>query len=173
MKKLIIKKMLLLIWVTIVCYSKGICQKPQLTVEELTEIAKKYDMQDRVATLKNSQLIYHDKAYAEQYFYNELKATKGKLEFTTFMSKTQNVKTYEHFFKLLDTYPSVKKGFLTSHNWNEVDYQKYIQSCMKYKWRIYRSTFGGLSFYRADTKLRKEELIQGVRIDNLPKPMKE
>jgi hypothetical protein len=142
-------------------------KKPQLTIAELTEIAKKYGMENQVS--KNTALIYYDRKFVEQHFQNESHAQKSSNESDKFLEKTINVRTYKDFFNLMDASPFVKEGFLKSHNWNEETYRKYVDSFSKYKWRIYRDRFGGISFYRADTKLSKEELSQGKRIDYLPK----
>jgi hypothetical protein len=146
-------------------------QKPQMTIEELTTIAKKYGLENMVS--QNKGLVYSDKKEVEQYFQNESKAQKSSAEFSLMMTKTKNVRTYKDYFNLLDASPLVKEQFLAAHSWNEEAYQKYVSSFAKYKWRIYRDEFGGISFYRADTKIAKEEPKQSLRIDRLPKLAKE
>lgn len=140
----------------------------QRTDKELEGIANQYGMGDMMPLLKNSNLLYADKAYVENYFKKESEARQKTKQFNTFLAKTTNVRTYAGFFKLLDASPSMKEEFLSAHGWNEDAYQKYVKECLKYKWRIYRDEFGGLSFYRADTKIGKGE--QGQRIDSLPLP---
>ena len=174
MKNLVNKTCAFIVFALFFGHSLCLAQaQKQRSEQELEIIANQYGLGDMMPMLKNSNLLYANRADVETYFQRESKIKKRSLEFSSLMTKTQNVKTYKDFFNLLEKLPLVREEFLTSHKWTETDYQDYIKSCMKYKWRIYRSTFGGLSFYRADTKLGKEELTQGVRIDNLPKPMKE
>lgn len=169
MKNLIKKCSLLFIFILcfqyiVICQNQ---QKPQRTFEELTEMAKKYGMENKIQ--KKSALMYVDKNYLEEYFQKESKAQKSSSESDAFLTKTANVKTYKDFFDLLNTSPIMKEAFLKSHNWNENEYQKYVDSFSKYKWRIYRNLGGGVAFFRADTKISTSELKNGKRIDRLPK----
>ena len=166
------KKNSLLFMLLFSFYNLMYCQgnkKPQRTIEELATIAKKYGMEDMMPSLKNTTLIYDDINQVEQYFQKTYKAHQGGLEYADLMKKTINVRTQKEFFDLMDKYPLVKEGFMSAHKWDNKAYKEYVNNVSKVKWRIYRDKFGGLSFYRADTEVDKEELSQGYRIDNLPK----
>ena len=163
-------KLSLSIVFTLAFYVISYCQnnsKQQFSMAELTEIAKKYNMENTVQ--KNTGLMYLDKNKVEEHFQSESKAQIVASETNTFLQKTINVRTAKNYFDLLNTYPIVKAEFLKSHNWTEKNYNDYVATFLKYNWRIYRNSNGGVAFYRADTKVSTSELRNGKRIDSLPK----
>jgi hypothetical protein len=167
-----LKKNGLLLTIILSIYSVSYSQerrKPQRTVIELTEIAKKYGMEAMVPALKNSTLLYDDMSQVEQYFQKQSIPYKMNLEYIEFSQKTGNIRTQKEYFDLMDKYPLMKKGFMEAHKWDIKAYNEYVNNVAKVKWRIYRDKFGGVSFYKADTKVAKSELSDGQRIDNLPK----
>ncbi len=138
------------------------------TVEEAKQMAKKYDLEDSVSFTNNNILLFLTKEKAEKYLHNLSKAIKKRNEFDTFLNKTQYVKSYSDYFNLINSLPSVKKGWVDGFG-SEKKYNDYVKETLKSNWRIYRTAKGELKFFKADTKITQSELKSGVRIDTLPK----
>ena len=138
------------------------------TLEEVKEMAKKYNFQDSIGSGKNTLLLYIDKRGIEKYFQQQAKAIQIHNEFKAYLSKTINVRNFEDLEILLNSFPNVKDAVVKSHG-SENNYNKYMSEVYCYCWRIYRNKDGGLAFFRADEEITEHELNCGQRIDNLPK----
>ena len=141
------------------------------SLEEVKQMAKKYDVQDCVSAEKNTYLLYVDKKNLDAYFAQEAKAQKKRAESNAYLQKTKFVRTFEDHDNLINAYPSVRANIVKSRG-GEEKHQEYIKAACQYKWRIYRNVHGGLAFYRADEPVMGSEAEWGQRIDNLP-PAKE
>lgn len=138
------------------------------TLEEVKEMAKKYNLQDSVGPKKNNFLLYTKRRSIEKYFQQVTKDIQMREEFKAYLAKTKNVRTYEEFENLLNSFPNVKAVLVESQG-GEDNYKKYMKESRNYTWRIYRNKDGGLAFFRADEAITEGEFQCGQRIDNLPK----
>ena len=144
---------------------------PKWTIEQVREMAKKYNLQDSISSTNRYFLIYTDKKNIEKYLQEESTAIRETREMKTYLEKTKFVRTFDDDIRLLDAYPSVR-AIIVKMRGGEFAHKKYIASAQKYKWRIYRNNQGGLAFERADLPVTESETKFGQRIDNL-QPAKE
>jgi hypothetical protein len=142
--------------------------KPQWTIEQVKEMARKYGIEDSISPTKRHFLVYFDKSSIEKYLQKESKAVQAKKEYKAYLSATSKVRTFEDDIKLLEQYPSVKADVVKMHG-GDIGYKQYVTKSSKYKWRIHRNSQGGLYFERADLPTTNEEKQFGQRIDNLPR----
>ena len=150
--------------------AQKISEKPKQlwTLQQVKEMAKKYNLQDSITPSNRFFLIYVDKKSIDTYLKEESEAVKAKVELMTYLDKTKYVRTYEDYVNLVNALPTIREGIVAMHG-GEFKHQIYIRDARKYKWRIYRKAQGALSFERADLPVSENELKWGKRIDNLPK----
>jgi hypothetical protein len=162
--------------ILILCYKSEIkCQTGKdsalvavRTVEEAKQMAKKFNLEDSVSFKKNNILLFLPKEKAEKYLLSMSEGIKRNNEFNIFLNKTQYVKSYSDYFKLINSMPNVRKGWVDGFG-SEKKYNDYIKETLKNNWRIYRTAKGELKFFRSDTKISQVELNLGKRLDTLPK----
>ena len=138
------------------------------TIEEVKDMAKKYNFQDSISSTKRNFLVYLDKKGIEKHFMDEVKVRQHRNEMKTYLEKTKYVRTFDDDNNLLNSYPTVRAQTVKGRG-GEIKHLEYIKAARKYQWRIYRNSIGGLAFYRADQPVMKSESDWGQRIDNLPK----
>jgi hypothetical protein len=150
--------------------AQKIAQKPKQlwTIEQVKEMAKKYNLQDSITSTKRFFLIYVNKDDIEKYLREESKAIRAKAELYTYLEKTKYVRTFDDDVNLINSLPTVRETIVASRG-GEFKHQLYIRDARKFKWRIYRSEKGALSFERADEPISEDELKWGKRLDTLPK----
>ena len=167
----------MLIFLPILSYSQDSPKQkePKLkqlwTLSEVKEMAKKYNLQDSISLKKNSLLLYTKRSSIEKHFQQEAKMIQIHNEFRAYLAQTINVRNFEDYEILLDSFPNVKEAIVKSHGGQQA-FNKYMQEACIFTWRIYRNKDGGLGFYRADLALDEEETEYAKncqRIDNLPK----
>lgn len=145
--------------------------EPKWTIEQVREMAKKYNLQDSISYTNRYFLIYVDKIKVEKYLQEESTAIRETKEMKEYLEKTKFVRTLDDDIRLLNSYPSVKAAIVKMRG-GEAGHRRYVQQARKYQWRIYRNNQGGLAFERADLPITESEKKFGQRIDNLP-PQKE
>ena len=114
-------------------------------------------------------LLYADKVEIEKWCQNEIKVNKEREENSAFLKNSQYVRNLEDYFKLIDSYPSIREADVKSFGGEkELNiWRNKLRQCKV--WRIYRNSHGGLAIRQGDKLLTKEETLLGKRIDNLPK----
>jgi hypothetical protein len=150
--------------------AQKISEKPKQlwTLEQVKEMAKKYNLQDSITTTKRFFLVYVNKQFIDKYLQDEAKAIRAKAELRIYLEKTKSVRTYEDYTNLVNSLPTIREGIVSMHG-GEFKHQIYVRDALKFKWRIYRKDQGALSFERADLPFSEDELSWGVRLDTLAK----
>lgn len=139
------------------------------TMQEVRQIADKYNLQDfEISETKNNLLLFMSKEQINNYFKKVVQYRELVNAYASFKEKNQQVRTYSDYFALLDQIPIVKKDVVYVSG-GEEKYAKFQQDVLKSNWRIYRSLNGDLYFFKADTKIVPNETKVGKRIDNLPR----
>lgn len=141
------------------------------TIAEVKVVAKKYNFEDSVTLPRFTVLQYLDKKNMEYYIKINSESAQKNKQWTEYLKKTQFVRTFDDYAKLVESYPLVRQAIVKTRG-GEQAHQDYIASAKRYRWRIYRNTDGGIGIYRADSPIGSTELQWGQRIDNLP-PAKE
>ncbi len=142
--------------------------KAKWTLQEVKHIAEKYNLQDSVTMTRHNILLFLSKDEVEKYLQKMSGFYKKRKEQEIFLERTKYVRSYNDYFKLINSTPSVKKGWVDGFG-SETKYNDFVKETLKSNWRIYRAENGQLKFFRADAKITKEELKSGLRIDTLPK----
>ncbi len=137
------------------------------TVEEVKKMAEKYNLQDSVSATKNTMLLSSTKEQIDQYFQKLYKFRNETNEYNSFKEKTKFVRTYDDYFKLVESMPLIKADMIQGIGGVE-KYTIYKKDAAKHKWRIYRSIKGELNFVKAEINISEREKKLGQRIDNLP-----
>ncbi len=156
----------LLIFVT----AKGQKRYPEdlWTVEQVKQMAAKYNLQDSISATKNTLLLTMKKEEIEQYFQKVDKFRQETIVYKSFQAKTKLVRSYEDYFKLVESMPLIKDDVVQNLGGTE-KYERYKKEVSKDKWRIYRDQAGNLRFFKASTVIKPAELKMGQRLDNLQK----
>ncbi len=141
------------------------------TLNEVKSMVKKYNLQDSVTATKNNGLMYKEKAEIERWGQSWAKSIDERAKITTYFKDTETVRNRADYFKLLDSYPSIKQVLIKSHG-GEIGFQKYKEVSLKTLWRVYRNDRGELAFRPASNPISEEEKYLGKRVDTLP-PQKE
>lgn len=137
------------------------------TLDEVKNMVKKYNLQDSVTTTKNNGLMYKDKAEIEQWAQSWVKSNEERAEISAYFKDTEKVRSRADYFKLLDSYPTIKQKIVKSYG-GEIGFQNYKETSLKAQWRIYRNEKGELAFRPANFPISEEEKCLGKRVDILP-----
>ena len=139
--------------------------KPLWSVEQVKEMAKKYNLHDSISATKNNLLLFMTKEQIENYFKDEFKNRHLIKESKEYRSKTKDVRNYKDFLNLLAQYPTMKAKAELSHGGKD-GFEKYNRDALNIKWQIYRSNDGGLTFINPASKCATD-LSKLQRLDNL------
>ncbi len=142
--------------------------KPLWTIDQVKQIAKKYGFEDSVTSPRFRFLLYLDKVKLEKHLKTNGENLKKNKEWSDYLTRTKFVRTFEDHAKLVDAYPTVRAALVKAYE-GEDKYKLYLLSAQKYKWRIYCTPKGSLTFFRADEPISSKEAGRGMRIDTLPR----
>ncbi|MDZ7876047.1 MAG: hypothetical protein U5L45_00170 [Saprospiraceae bacterium] len=138
------------------------------TIEQVQEMAKKYNLQDSVLLPRKAFLVYLSKKNIDAHLQRMSASVKADKDWSEYFAKTKDVRTFDEDAKLVEVYPAVRAAIVKMRG-GEQAHQKYKMSASKYKWRIYRDNNGALAMFRADQPVEAREFQYGVRVDNLQK----
>lgn len=129
---------------------------------KVSSLAAQYGISDLVTKEKNGGLIYLNQEQLTEFMQSEQNTAISDKQYEKFMEQTKNVRCFDDYVTLLNTYSAVKADLIKSYG-GETGYQNWLLEQKKVKWHIYREEKGGLTWIPAKLD---DGTTKGVRLDN-------
>ena len=143
--------------------------QPNVSKEQVRNMAKKYGLQDKLQEKEMALLSNQPEKMVSDYLKKRYDFEVREQIVKKFREKTLYVRSMRDYFELIEKNPTVRQIEINIHG-GEKSYKEYFEEMIKYQYRIYRRTNGALAFLKKESPKSAEESQFGQRIDNLPLP---
>ena len=145
--------------------------QPNVSKEQVRNMAKKYGLQDKLQEKEMALLSNQPEKMVNDYLKKRYDFEVREEIVRKFREKTLYVRSMKDYFELIEQNPTARQIEINIHG-GEKSYKEYYKEMIKYQYRIYRYPNGALAFLKKESPKSAEESQFGQRIDNLP-PAKE